>query len=179
MARHKGELKVSQIPAAKSPPTSLNDSLDALDRKILGLIGKDARLSARAIARKAGVSPNLVLQRVKRMEENNVILGYRVEVNPLATGYEVMAMVGVEITAPAELEEVMQYLMTIKQVDLVHATVGHFDILVTMRAKDLHDVYRVVQGQIRKAPGFVRCQTMISLAQKRKVGGQFAYVWVD
>ena len=157
----------------------LSDQLDALDRKILGLLSKDSRQSARAIARDAGISPNLVLQRLKRLEENRVILGYRVEVNPQITGYEVMAMVGIEIAGPAAPEEVMDYLMSIRQVDLVHATVGNFDLLVTMRAKDIHDLHRVVQNQIRRAPGFLRCQTMISLAQKRKVGGQFAYVWVD
>ena len=79
----------------------LSEQLDALDRKILGLLSKDSRQSARAIARDAGISPNLVLQRLKRLEENRVILGYRVEVNPQITGYEVMAMVGIEIAGPA------------------------------------------------------------------------------
>ena len=64
-------------------------SLDAIDRKILGFLIKNARMPFLEIARECGISGAAIHQRVKKLEESGVILGSRLEVNPKMWGYDV------------------------------------------------------------------------------------------
>ena len=56
--------------------------IDPLDRQILELLVRDARVSARSIARTLGVAAGTVTQRITRLEQSGVIRGYRAVVDP-------------------------------------------------------------------------------------------------
>ena len=64
-------------------------SLDAIDRRILGYLIKNARMPFLEIARECGISGAAIHQRVKKLEDAGVILGSRLEVDPKALGYDV------------------------------------------------------------------------------------------
>src|SRR5215208_6027446 len=70
--------------------------LDHIDRQILRLLAADARLSMRAIAREVQMSPSAIAERLTRMEEQRVILGYHARINPAALGYRLEAIVGLQ-----------------------------------------------------------------------------------
>jgi Lrp/AsnC family leucine-responsive transcriptional regulator len=67
--------------------------LDSLDWQLLREWQADARLSFNELARRVGLSPPTVAERVRRMEEAGVIAGYRAEVDPAKVGLPVMAVV--------------------------------------------------------------------------------------
>jgi len=67
--------------------------LDALDWQILHELQQEARLSYNALARRVGLSAPAVAERVRRLEEAGVIVGYRAEVDPAKVGLQVMAVV--------------------------------------------------------------------------------------
>src|SRR5215203_267354 len=67
--------------------------LDALDWQILRELQQEARLSYNALARRVGLSAPAVAERVRRLEEAGVIVGYRAEVDPAKVGLPVMAVV--------------------------------------------------------------------------------------
>jgi Lrp/AsnC family transcriptional regulator, leucine-responsive regulatory protein len=67
--------------------------LDALDWQILRERQQEARLSYNALARRVGLSAPAVAERVRRLEEAGVIVGYRAEVDPAKVGLQVMAVV--------------------------------------------------------------------------------------
>ena len=67
--------------------------LDALDWGILRELQADARLSYNELARRVGLSPPTVAERVRRLEETGVITAYRAEVDPAKVGLPVMALV--------------------------------------------------------------------------------------
>ena len=67
--------------------------LDALDWQILRELQQEARLSYNALARRVGLSAPAVAERVRRLEEAGVIVGYRAEVDPAKVGLQVMAVV--------------------------------------------------------------------------------------
>ena len=68
-------------------------SLDALDWQILRELQQDARLSYNALARRVGLSAPAVAERVRRLEEAEVIVGYRAEVDPAKVGLPVTAVI--------------------------------------------------------------------------------------
>ncbi len=71
----------------------MNQKIDQYDQKILQLLQQDARVSHAEIGRKVHLSQPAVSERIKRLESNQVIRGYRADINPKALGYEIAAMI--------------------------------------------------------------------------------------
>lgn len=71
--------------------------LDAIDRAILFHLRQDGRLSNVELARRVGLTPPPCLRRVKRLEDDGVILGYRAQIDPAAEGRGMEVIVTVEI----------------------------------------------------------------------------------
>src|SRR5438270_6026990 len=69
--------------------------LDAVDRKILRILGTDGRASYQAIADEVGLSRPAVMERVKRLEESGHIAGYHARVDRARAGFPVPAFVAV------------------------------------------------------------------------------------
>src|SRR5439155_155797 len=71
------------------------NELDAVDRKILRILGTDGRASYQAIADDVGLSRPAVMERVKRLEESGHIAGYHARVDRARAGFPVTAFVAV------------------------------------------------------------------------------------
>lgn len=153
--------------------------LDELDRKILSVLSRNARLSARAISRELGVSATVVLDRMTRLEASNTILGYRVEVSPAAAGFSVGATVGIRLNGDVDIRDAMKYLATLDEVQVVIAVTGRFDLLVSVLTKGLPDLSQITLNKIRAMPGFSSSESMVGLMQMRRVGGRFSFVWTN
>ena len=69
------------------------ESLDDMDWRLLEALQRDGRASYADLGRLVGLSPSAVTERVRRLEENGVITGYRCEVDPEKLGLPIMALV--------------------------------------------------------------------------------------
>jgi Lrp/AsnC family leucine-responsive transcriptional regulator len=67
--------------------------LDTIDWQILGALQRDARISFAELARQVAMSPSAVTERVRRLEEAGVIIGYRAELDPARVGLTILALV--------------------------------------------------------------------------------------
>jgi DNA-binding Lrp family transcriptional regulator len=76
-------------------------SLDAIDRVIVGELGRDARLPNNELAARAGVAPSTCLARVRSLRERGVIRGYHADIDPAAVGRPLQAMIAVRLQANA------------------------------------------------------------------------------
>ena len=137
--------------------------LDEIDSKILLLLARDARLSARSIARQIGMSPGAISERISRLEQRGVITGYRGLVNPLALGYSVHALVGVQTSQGPRLAQSIEQLMQVPEVATVHIVTGQWDLLVELRLRDNAHLLDVVTNKVYGIEGFRHCETLISL----------------
>ena len=70
---------------------------DAIDRKIIRLLQRDARMPIKEIANQVFLSPPAVSARMERLEKAGVIVGYHAEINPQMFGYSIRAFVTLEI----------------------------------------------------------------------------------
>ncbi|MEW6640460.1 MAG: Lrp/AsnC family transcriptional regulator [Pseudomonadota bacterium] len=78
--------------------------LDQFDRRIIAELQKDARLTNVALAEKIGLSPPPCLRRVKRLEDEGIIRGWRVELDRKALDLGVTVFVGVKFDRPQDIE---------------------------------------------------------------------------
>ena len=89
--------------------------LDTIARKLLSELLKDARASYAELGRRVGLSPSATAERVRRLEDAGIIRGYRVDIDPAAIGYGVMA----HIRMVCDGEKYKQFLQYVKTIDAV------------------------------------------------------------
>ncbi|MGI9352303.1 MAG: Lrp/AsnC family transcriptional regulator [Rhizobiaceae bacterium] len=89
--------------------------LDTVDRKILGMLIENARVSTAELARRVSLSAPSVAERIKRLEEAGVIEGYTVRINPAALGLPISAWLRIR-PIPGELQRVARILNDLPEV---------------------------------------------------------------
>lgn len=141
-------------------------ALDETDLKILRLLQEDARLSYRALGERVGIRAPSVHARVKRLEAEGVIRGYRADVDPAKVGRPMMAVltIGLESGRKGQrprTEEVAGILRDHPEVVEVHAITGEDDLLVKVRVPDVEGLERVLIRVLEPLEGVRRTTTML------------------
>jgi len=129
--------KQRQIPAsAFTEPIVL---LDDTNVRLLGELHANPRITMSALGRRVGMSPPAVTERVQRLEQAGVILGYRLEVDPAALGLPVTAFVRIR-PAPGQLPKIAELARRLGQVSECHRITGEDCFLVKVHAASVPDL---------------------------------------
>lgn len=139
------------------------EKIDNLDRKILSIIIKNARIPSKDIAHECGVSRAAVHQRIQRMQELGVITGSGYNVNPKALGYTTCTYIGVSLERGAMYNEAVKHLEKIPEVVECHYTTGTFGMLLKVYARDNEHLMELLNEYIQMIPGVLGTETFISL----------------
>jgi DNA-binding Lrp family transcriptional regulator len=115
-----------------------NRRLDAIDRDILFHLQKDGRLSNVELARRVGLTPPPCLRRVKRLEEDGIITGYRAVVDPHAVGrgFEVTVSVEIRVTDLGTLRDFEDTVATFDEVVELRRVFGTPDYFLRVMVAD-------------------------------------------
>lgn len=141
------------------------DRIDNLDKKILNIIMKNARIASKDVALDCGVSRAAIHQRIQRLIEMKVITGSGYTVNPKALGYNTCTYVGVNLERGSLYREVEQQLEKIPEVVECHFTTGPYSMLIKVYAQDNQHLMELLNDQIQHIPGVSGTETLISLEQ--------------
>lgn len=111
--------------------------IDATDRKIIGELTTDGRVSLAELGRRVSLSPPAVAERVQRLERAGIITGYRAELDPRALGYQLTAIVRIK-PAPGRLPRIPELALEIPEVAECHRITGEdcFFLKVHLRSID-------------------------------------------
>ena len=112
-------------------------TLDDIDKKILAYLMKNARMPFLEIARECGISGAAIHQRVKKLEEADVIKGSHFTVKPKALGYEMCAFMGVFLERANVYSQVIESLQSIPEVVECHFITGSFTLLLKIYCRDI------------------------------------------
>lgn len=141
------------------------EKTDKLDRKILSILSRNARVPFKDVAAECGVSRAAIHQRVQRLIDDGVIIGSRFEVNPRSIGYTTCTYVGITLERGSMYREVVERLQHIPEIVECHFTTGTYTMLVKLYAKDNEQLMELINGQLQEIPGVVATETLISLDQ--------------
>ncbi|MBI5668408.1 MAG: Lrp/AsnC family transcriptional regulator [Chloroflexi bacterium] len=103
--------------------TPTDKSLDEVNLRLLRELQQDPRLTMVELGRRIGMSSPAVTERVRRMEEAGIILGYRIEINPAALGLPISAYVRVRPN-PGQLPKIAELAEQISEVIECHRVTG-------------------------------------------------------
>ncbi|MCC6595095.1 MAG: Lrp/AsnC family transcriptional regulator [Rhodanobacteraceae bacterium] len=112
--------------------------LDRTDYYLLRLLRKNARLPNKDLAEKVGIAPSTALERIRRMRESRVLLGYHAEIAPQALGVALQAMVSVRLArhSRALVDGFHQHLLSLPEVLACYHVAGADDFLVHVGVRD-------------------------------------------
>jgi DNA-binding Lrp family transcriptional regulator len=139
--------------------------MDATDQLLLALLRKDARTSVATLATKLGVSRGTVSNRIAKLEDAGVIVGYTVRLRPDAQPNEISAWMSVAVVGN-ETRAVIASLLGEPGVATLHDTNGRWDLLAELRAANLSELSQVLE-RIRLVRGISSTETSIHLETYR------------
>ena len=139
--------------------------MDDTDRQLLSLLRKDARASVATLARKLGVSRGTVTNRVRKLEDEHVIIGYGVRLRPDAEPNQIRAWMGVRVDGN-QTRSVVASLLGEPGVAALHDTNGRWDLLAELRAESNAELSAVLE-RVRLVKGIANTETSILLASFR------------
>ena len=139
--------------------------MDNTDQQLLSLLRKDARASVATLAQKLGVSRGTVTNRVTKLENAGIIVGYTVMLRPDAQPGEISAWMSIAVEGN-ETRSVIASLLGEPGVATLHDTNGRWDLLAELRAPNLAGLSKVLE-RIRLIRGISSTETSIHLETYR------------
>lgn len=139
--------------------------LDRFDHAILRELAADGRISATELGRRIGLSKSPTQARMKRLEEQRVITGYRANLDPIRIGQAHVAFVEVRLsdTREAALQAFNKAVLAVPEVEQCHMIASRFDYLLKVRTTDIQDYRRVLAEKISALPHVASTSTYVAM----------------
>ena len=141
--------------------------IDGIDKIILKALVKNARISIMEISKLVGISGAAVHQRLKKLENSDLIKGSQININTKILGYKTMAFIGIYLDkAIINNPEAVKNLKLIPEVIECHYTTGDWSIFIKILCKDNQHLMNILNDKIQAINGLSRTETYISLEQQ-------------
>ena len=141
--------------------------MDKIDQKILSELTNDSSISIPKLSEKINVNSSVVYSRIKRLVKKKLIKRFTIEINNKELGFGVKSLTGINMDSK-QRDNVIQELFKIQGVREVSEVTGRFDILVTMYAENLGEMYRIVSDNIGKIEGVISSESFIEMKTRKK-----------
>jgi Lrp/AsnC family transcriptional regulator, regulator for asnA, asnC and gidA len=146
---------------------TLQDSIDAVDLKIIDILGKDSSTTFVDIAKQIGVSDATIHIRVRRLREAGIIGNFTISVDNNRLGYDHLAFMGINVE-PGFAEDVTNDLSSLHEILEIHEMHNRFDLLLKIRAKDLNELRDIVVNKVRTLPHILETDLMTILKTRKE-----------
>jgi Lrp/AsnC family leucine-responsive transcriptional regulator len=145
---------------------------DSYDNRILTVLSEDGRISITDLAQKIGLSKTPTQARVRRLEEEGVITGYRALIDPIRLGLDHVAFVEVRLTDTREaaLAAFNAAVRKIAEIEQVHLIAGNFDYLMKVRTRSMTDYRIVLAEKISTLPHVAGTSTYVAMQAVKEPG---------
>ena len=138
-------------------------TLDKTDLGILRLMQGNARITNADIARELEMAPSAVLERVKKLEQKQVILQYTARINPVAINQKLLAFISMKSSEGMGSNNTAKELAKIPEVQEVHHIAGEDCYLVKVRTADSASLMQLMRNTFSRIPNILSTRTTIVL----------------
>ena len=131
--------------------------LDKIDNKILTELSKNARITLIELSKLTGLTANGVKQRIKKLEKENVILGYRIMINYLKLGFlHYRVFLHLENLTEKNENEIIEFLKNNKAIVSTTKTIGYSELEFRALVKDINEFYDLIEQLRTKFPDLIK-----------------------
>ena len=135
--------------------------MDETDRRVLKLLQGDGRMTNVELSRRANMSQAAMHDRVRRLQQDGVIEGYTVKLNPAKLGRALLVFIEVTLdrTSAATFDAFAQAVARAPEILECHMVAGGFDYLVKARVRDMQAYRRFLGETLVSLPGIRQTHT--------------------
>jgi Lrp/AsnC family leucine-responsive transcriptional regulator len=139
--------------------------LDRFDRQILDILSTQGRLPVTDLAKRVGISKSPCQARLKRLQEDGYILGFRAVLDPQKLGKEHVAFTEVTLsdTREAALKAFNKAARQVPEIEQCHMIAGSFDYLLKVRTADIQSYRKVLGETITALPHVSNTSTYVTM----------------
>ena len=134
---------------------------------ILSELSNDASISVPKLAKKINTNTSVVYSRIKRLLKQKLIQRFTIDVNDKELGYGVKSVTGINMDSKKR-DNIIDSLFSIDGVREISEVTGRFDIMVTMYARNLNEMHKVVSEKIGKIDGIIGSESFIEMKRRTK-----------
>ena len=151
----------------------MSSELDQFDRKIIGALRLNARMTVTELANRVGLTKTPCQNRIKRLERDGYIVGYTalVDHQKLGKGHVAFVQVHLSNTTERALNEFNEAVRKVPAVEQCHMIAGGFDYLVKVRTADIVEYRRALGETIATLPNVSHTSTFVAM-ESVKDGGK-------
>lgn len=137
------------------------DELDRLDRRILAVLQEDGRITVADLSERIGLSATATAERMRRLQRDGFIRGFRAELDPIRLGRGLLVFVEVLLdrTSPDVFDAFARQVKRAGEVLECHLVAGGFDYLIKARVRDMAAYRRFLAEVILPLPGVRETRT--------------------
>jgi Lrp/AsnC family leucine-responsive transcriptional regulator len=142
------------------------ERLDKIDLKILRILQENSKITNLDLSKKIGLSPAPTLERVKKLEQNQVIESYHAQVNPQAMGLNVKTFVLVSLAWQKEnaLNNFLEKIREIEEIVECYIITGEADFLIKIICKDIPTYEQLLFKTLSQIEEIERLKTLMTLS---------------
>jgi len=146
--------------------------LDRTDLNILQELQQNAKISNVELARRVHLSPTPCLERVKRLEKNNYINGYRTELNPQKLSASLLSFVEIKLnhTSKDVFKEFKKAVKLLPEILECHLVSGDFDYLLKTRVADMVAYRELLGDTLLTLPGVSSSRSYMVMEEVKESG---------
>lgn len=146
--------------------------LDRYDRLILDVLARDGRISITDLAKEIGLSKSPTQARLRRLESEGVITGYRALLDPIRLGFDHVAFVEVKLSETREkaLQAFNAAVAEVPEIEQVHMIASHFDYLLKVRTTNMAAYRHVLGEKISALPYVASTSTYVAMQAVKETG---------
>jgi len=135
--------------------------------KILTELTKDGNVSVPNLSKRLGINTSVLYSRIKRLIKKKLIKKFTIVVDESLIGINVRATMGIN-RDPKQKEPIHKALLKTPEVVMISEVTGRFDILITVRTKNLEELHSVAIEKIGKIEGILNTETFVELQRTEK-----------
>lgn len=142
--------------------------IDDIDRKLLAMLQANGRTSLADLAREVGLAISSVNERIKKLNEREVIEGVYASISPSALRLDLLAFIFVGWTDPATEALFLARVAREPAILEAHHVTGTWNYLLKVRTHTTHDLEVFLGSIVKTVPGVLRTETLIVLSSAKE-----------
>lgn len=142
--------------------------MDTIDLKIIDVLKENGRSSTSEISKRVHLSIPAVSERIRKMEESNIIEKYTIKVNRDETNYKLLAFVFVNIDKTENVDGFRKSIVKYNSVLECHHIAGEYDYLLKLLVKDTKDLEHFISHMLKNIKGVIKSNTIIALSSLKE-----------
>jgi Lrp/AsnC family leucine-responsive transcriptional regulator len=142
--------------------------VDSIDLKIINVLKENSRTTISIISKKVNLSIPAVAERIRKMEQLDIIEKYTIKVNRDKINYKLLAYVFVNIDKTENVEEFRKYIVQYSSVLECHHVAGEYDYLLKVLVEDTKALEYFLSNTLKKIKGVFKSNTIIVLSSLKE-----------